>query len=883
MTRSSTSMIAWTALTALCWSVGCSSTNGATDTKSGTVKNDVGEADIEGKPDVIDPTDGGGDTVGQDDVILTDTQASDTPVLPDATLPDGGGQDIAIDVPNTGDTGTEKSEYKELLVKILGPTGREWAQSEGQNLQLSGVAFGGPETLTWTSSNGKSGKITVDTYWVSGIIALDQGDNTLTVTGTKGTKTVTDTIHVTYNPFFSFEGAPDISPNVIFVNEKSSLVVQMSVPAASPGSDGTSVVDPNTIKLVEVDKDGKFLKEDATLLDNGSGGSCDDVQKDSVFSTCLSLQPSDAKTLFFRVRASVNVAGKKYDALSPVVNVDVVARFSKSECTQIVTLQQKVKTDYETALAAGTPAAAQAAAIAQLKADASVAEAGPASGGGYGVWVRYKSGRLGALGLGPKGNRGASSAPAEPAAALPTYSVGTRRALALAPFATEFKVNGAGDEAEQAGNALKDKQCPPFAVDVTSDKSARLKWYREMSTYGLVAISGHGDVLFEDMDPSAKSALSWEHLGAQEVVWSGEAVDCAALSGQSGSCDKAGNGCPTGETCVKTSLNGGVCVDHTQGDIMMGRAIIGDSTYGFVPSFVQRHTVEPFPASIVYLGSCRSMYNGSLAVQLYGNGAAAVVGYSDYVTNAFAYAQGWQFFDSLVNKGQSVLQSLASAQDDPAYPGSRMRMLGNSKANVNDSSLINPSWDLGKLTGWKKEGDGRVITRLGVTIPVAGKYMGIISTGLGFTAQNGSLEQPFCIPAAKTDMCFFWKFYSEEFIEYCGSSFMDRFTTTLQADTGKLTLVDVWIDQLCPYDCGGKNPCEPGSTGCKCGQQWKTLTQADVGFDQGGVWMTPWQKTCKDISPLAGTEKKVDLKFFATDIGDSIFDTVILIDEVTVQ
>jgi len=880
MSRSTTRNLAWIAITALAWGAACSTATGGADVQVGQVKDDVPDIDPidadAGQPLADAAEDGGGaDTQGQDASGATDGLGTG----------DGGGQDIALDIPKTGDTSVGPGEQKELLVKILGPSGREWAQSEGAITQLSGVAFGGAETIAWTSSSGKTGTITPNTYWLSGIIELTLGDNTLTVTATKGDQSVTDQVHIVYNPLFSFEGPPDISPSVVFVNETSTLVVQVSMPAAALGSDGTSVVDPTSIKFIEVNQDGSFVSEKATLLDSGQGSNCDDVKGDSVYSTCVGFTPNEAKTVCFRVRSAVNIAGKKYDALSPVVCVDVVARFSKTECNAIVALQKKVKTDYAAVLAAsGSTATAQVAAIEALKMDPSVAEAGPASANGYGVWVRYKTGRLGALSLAPAGNRSGGGAPQDAGAALPTYSVGTRRALALAPFNSEFKVEGAGDEAEQAGLALKAKQCPPFAVDVATGTNARLKWYREMSTYGLVAISGHGDVLFEGMDTEAKKALHWEHLGAQEVLWSGEPVDCAALSGQTGKCKQDGSGCPTGETCVKTSLQGGVCIDHTQGDIMMGRAIIGDSTYGLVPSFIQRHTPEPFPASIVYLGSCRSMYNASLAVQLWGNGVAAVVGYSDYVTNAFAYQQGWKFFDSLINLGQSALQSMSVAQEDPLYPGSHMRLLGSSgKANVNDASLINPSWDLGKLTGWSKAGDGRVVTRLGVTIPVAGKYMGIISTGLGFTAQNGSLSQPFCIPAAKTDMCFFWKFYSEEFIEYCGSSFMDRFTTTLQTDSGKKTLTDVWVDQLCPYDCGGTSPCEPGSSSCKCGQQWKTLSQADVGFDVGGVFMTPWQKTCQDITSLAGSGKKVDLKFFATDVGDSVFDTVILIDEVTVQ
>jgi len=267
-------------------------------------------------------------------------------------------------------------------------------------------------------------------------------------------------------------------------------------------------------------------------------------------------------------------------------------------------------------------------------------------------------------------------------------------------------------------------------------------------------------------------------------------------------------------------------------------------------------------------------------VQLYGLGAAAVAGFSDYVTNDFASTQGNQFFKTLIDETGSVLQAVDSDTVDQKY-GGWLRMLGNSKANAKDSSLINSSFDLGKPTGWKKVGDGRVISRLGSTVPVAGKFMGIISTGLGFTTQKGTLEQPFCVPPGTKQMCFYWKFYSEEFIEFCGSSYMDRFTAQMVGDKGKLTLTDVWIDPLCPYDCGGKSPCQQGSPSCKCGQQWKTLAKSDVSFDKGDVHMTPWQKECKDVSAFEA--QRVNLQFLCTDVGDSIYDSAILIDEVTMQ
>lgn len=852
------------------------------------------------------------DTAGSDAVVSTDGQggdASDTAAAdtvavdaetPDSTDSDAAGADVTVDVeaPDTDTTTAPDSAdvskdaavgpsdgFNGLLVKILGPSGRDWIQNTGSKIQLAGVAYGGAESMNWSTADGKTGTITPNLNWKSSIIDLVEGDNHITVTAKKGDKVVSDTIHITFNPVFQFEGPPDMTPNVLFVNENATIVVHFAAAAAVAGSDGSSVVDAKTLQLVEVDENGKDLAGGTVtnLLDSGSGSNCDDVAKDAVFSNCLKLQPSQAKTKYFRVKADVDIGVKKYKGLSPVAVVDVVARFDKGVCNSIVTLQKKTKADYLAAVGGGKATKdAQAEVIAALKADPSVADAGPAEAGGFGVWIRYKSGQLGALSLAPAGMRSAAGASlVEPTAALNTHAVGARRALALAPFKAEFTAAG-GDEADQAGVALKAKQCPPFAVDSAEGSNAYLRWYREMSNYGLVAITGHGEALFGGMELQVYKDLGWKHQGAQEVLWSGEPVNCQALSSSNATCNQQGGGCPSGETCVKTSLGGGICVDNTQADIMRGRVVIGDETYALTPSFLRHHLVNQFPSSIVYLGACRTMFNGSLAVQLWGNGAAAVVGFSDYVTAKFAAEQGKAMMDNLIGKTQSVIQSLPASGADPQYAG-RLKIIGVGEANLDNSKLINNSWDLGNLTGWKPAGDGRAVSRLGVTIPVAGKYMGIISTGLGFTAQNGSLSQPFCVENAQKELCFFWKFYSEEFVEYCGSSFMDTFTATLKSDIQNTTMVNVYIDSLCPYDCGGKTPCEPGSASCKCGKDWKTLSPGDVNFDQGGVWMTPWQKACTDVSALANKDKKVDLTFFATDKGDSIFDTVILLDEVTVK
>ena len=62
-----------------------------------------------------------------------------------------------------------------------------------------------------------------------------------------------------------------------------------------------------------------------------------------------------------------------------------------------------------------------------------------------------------------------------------------------------------------------------------------------------------------------------------------------------------------------------------------------------------------------------------------------------------------------------------------------------------------------------------------------------------------------------------------------------------------------------------------------------------MNFDQGGVFNVQWHanhtnmpKGDWDITPFAGAGP-VELKFFSSDAGDSIYDTVILIDSVVVK
>ena len=141
--------------------------------------------------------------------------------------------------------------------------------------------------------------------------------------------------------------------------------------------------------------------------------------------------------------------------------------------------------------------------------------------------------------------------------------------------------------------------------------------------------------------------------------------------------------------------------------------------------------------------------------------------------------------------------------------------------------------------------------------------MGIISTGLGYTVETGSISQNFCVPADATTLSINWNFLSEEFLEWVGSQYQDYFQVSIIDDQGiESVLFYKTIDMI--------NAEYPPS-----------LVSPDIVFDQGDVYGTGWQFSSFDISAFAGQGVTLVLK--SGDVGDSVYDTVILLDNIPVE
>jgi hypothetical protein len=149
--------------------------------------------------------------------------------------------------------------------------------------------------------------------------------------------------------------------------------------------------------------------------------------------------------------------------------------------------------------------------------------------------------------------------------------------------------------------------------------------------------------------------------------------------------------------------------------------------------------------------------------------------------------------------------------------------------------------------------------------------MGIISTGLGYTTATGRIFQTFRVYPGQTTLTVKWNFLSEEFLEYIGSQYQDYYQIVMKAENGTETvLFSKTIDQMAA-DFGATKE-DPGTL---------ISVSPDITFDRGGVYMTGWQTSTFPVSQFAGQRATLILR--AGDVGDSIYDTAILLDDVSVK
>jgi hypothetical protein len=288
-------------------------------------------------------------------------------------------------------------------------------------------------------------------------------------------------------------------------------------------------------------------------------------------------------------------------------------------------------------------------------------------------------------------------------------------------------------------------------------------------------------------------------------------------------------------------------------------AVMPGGQAGILPSFITRYSIG-LPGTLVYLGNGNGAA-ASLSAAFLSLGATTVLGWDGPVAPSAARAVAVDVFGALL-AGATVGESFPPGQTDGGTPPAFLTMAGSPQTGIATDVIVNGDFEFtsgftASVTGFTVEGDGHVVGGLGSWGPTQGDRMALVSTGLGLTKAVGSFEQSLCLPplppgASTLTLRFDWNFFSEEFLEYCGSQFQDSFEVTF----GDTTLLSRKVDDLCD-----------------------SVFPDDVDFDKGDVHATGWLPHLVDMTPFAGSTGV--LKFGAEDVGDSIFDTVILVDRLS--
>lgn len=269
---------------------------------------------------------------------------------------------------------------------------------------------------------------------------------------------------------------------------------------------------------------------------------------------------------------------------------------------------------------------------------------------------------------------------------------------------------------------------------------------------------------------------------------------------------------------------------------------------------------EKLPNSIIFNNSCLNG-NNNFANAFDSIGAATYYGHSDTTTRPNALSCTVEVLKGLID---------GKTTGEAYIPRSGWEKFG--KDNVKIPITFSNGGFEDDFLNWQKEGDGRIIYALSFLKPTEGSKMAIISTGLGYTDRYGSISQTFTVGNDDTTLQFDWNYISEELLEWIGSEFQDPFKVTITKVDGSSTetLIYETVDSIAAdfgatQDCGGN----------------LIYVSPDIVFDRGDVWMTDWQKSTFDISAFQGSE--VTLKFEAEDLGDEIYDTVILLDNIKID
>lgn len=405
--------------------------------------------------------------------------------------------------------------------------------------------------------------------------------------------------------------------------------------------------------------------------------------------------------------------------------------------------------------------------------------------------------------------------------------VNSSKALAIA---AQYYDWGDNDDIPKMQQLLEDNGC----FDVTYKRyesfgAGSVEDFKSLGSYGVIMVSSHGDSFYNGILSDWSDRFGWDGVSGQIVLDSNMLV--------------------TADNLV-----------NYEDDLLKGRLVLWGNTYGITPSFITEYAGK-LPNSLMYMSIGRGTWNASMAQAFLNSGAGTYLGFDEDVSVQFCEEAGPPLLTSLLQDSLTMQDAFIPGQIDPyGSDQAEFKLFGANDLEIAESSLLDAGLESGNINqAWTVSGDARIITSLGDSSPTEGVNTAIISTGLGFTTDSGAMSQNFCLCDVPSSISFDWNFFSEEFLEYVGSSFQDSFSAIISDvddPTNQYIMLSETVDSLAP-----------------------SVESVNNSFDQGDVYATGWQQFTGNI-PESLRGKTVTLKFETMDVGDSIYDSAVLIDNI---
>lgn len=477
------------------------------------------------------------------------------------------------------------------------------------------------------------------------------------------------------------------------------------------------------------------------------------------------------------------------------------------------------------------------------------------------VWYVLDSGVLGAVTI-PGGNHsGASmmslfSATEDNKEANGTeVTVGNRR-VAIYTAHDNIAANDVSTMLEESNVA--------FNIEQFANEEASVENFKKMFTYGTIIFDSTGASLFGDDLTKYNAELDDVFASEEDLV--------IILTGEKATDEK------------NISYNA---------DLKTGRIAVVDGFYAITPAFIKHYASKSImPDSLIYANSEYSAANDSLAKEFTKNGALAYLGHETVEKVGMIST-----FENLLNTENLLIDAISKNE----------KLFGNESVSYTKTShLENGSFENSATVGWVSGGHFDIIDRLGSNInkewhtlfPTEGKYMGIISSGLDESVLNGRqswVYQTFYVPTDVNVLKFDYNVVSNEPMEFLGSMYDDTFKATIIEGVVKEPqegdyAEDSYDNHYNYYDVPWLESTEDKDeiiiayesvNSSDWGQAYDDDRQrVDSKFPSGDetTYMTGWKTLTYDVSAFKG--KTITLKLQTWDLGDRIYPTALLFDNV---